>query len=82
VATNHLLLYIHLCQCQWPSVLGVGLLPQTYWDCGFKSRQGHGCLSLVSCVLSGRGLCVRQVTHPEQSYRMWCAYLSVIAKPR
>jgi hypothetical protein len=62
MATNHLLLYIHLCQCQWPRVLGVGLLPQTYWDCGFKSRQRHGSLSLVNCVfqvevsVSGRSL--------------------------
>ena len=22
----------------------------TYWDCGFESRRGHGCLSVVSVV--------------------------------
>jgi len=30
------------------------------------------------CVLSGIGFCVRLVTRPEVSYRVWC--LSVIAK--
>ena len=24
------------------------------------------------CVLSGRGLCDELITHPEESYRMWC----------
>ena len=28
------------------------------------------CLLWV-CVLSGRGLCVELVTHPEESYRVW-----------
>ena len=29
-------------------------------------------------VLSGRSLCVRLITHPEESYRLWCVILSVI----
>jgi hypothetical protein len=33
------------------------------------------------CVLSGRGLCFRLITRPEESYRVWCV-LSVIMKPR
>jgi hypothetical protein len=24
--------------------------PRAWWDCGFESRRGHGCLSLVSIV--------------------------------
>ena len=32
------------------AVSGVGLLPLACWHCGFESRQGHGCLSLVSVV--------------------------------
>ena len=28
----------------------VGLRPLACWDCGFESRRGHGCLSLVSVV--------------------------------
>jgi hypothetical protein len=29
------------------AVYGVGLRPIGCWNCGFKSRSGHGCLSLV-----------------------------------
>jgi hypothetical protein len=28
----------------------VGLRPLACWDCGFESRLGHGCLSVVSVV--------------------------------
>jgi hypothetical protein len=31
-------------------VLGVGLRPLACWDCGFESRRGYWCLSLVSVV--------------------------------
>jgi hypothetical protein len=27
---------------------------------------------LLCCVLSGRGLCDKLITRPEESYRMWC----------
>jgi len=27
--------------------------------------------------LSGRGLCVGLITHPEESYRMWCVWVSL-----
>ena len=26
------------------------------------------------CVLSGRGLCDELITHPEESYRLWCVW--------
>jgi hypothetical protein len=39
---------------------------------GFESRLGHACLSVVSVVLSGRGLCDGLVTRQEESYRVWC----------
>jgi hypothetical protein len=32
---------------------------------------GHGCLSLVSVVLSRRGLCVGPITRPQESYQVW-----------
>jgi hypothetical protein len=32
------------------AVSGVGLRPLAYWDCGFESHRGHGCLSVVSVV--------------------------------
>jgi hypothetical protein len=30
------------------------------------------CVSSECCVLSGRGLCNKLITHPEQSYWLWC----------
>jgi hypothetical protein len=45
------------------------LRPLACWDCGFKSCWGHGYLSLVSVMLSGKGLCVGSITRPEVSYR-------------
>ena len=29
-------------------------------------------LSVVTCVLSGRGLCDGPISHAGQSYRVWC----------
>jgi hypothetical protein len=57
-----------------------GMGPLACWDCGFESCRGHGCLSLVNVVLSGRGLWERLITCPEESYRVWC--VCVIVKPR
>jgi hypothetical protein len=54
------------------AVKDVGLQPLEGWNCGFESRRVHGCLSLVSVVLSGRGFCDGLVTRPEESYRVWC----------
>jgi hypothetical protein len=30
------------------------------------------CVSCECCVLQGRGLCDELITHPEDSYRLWC----------
>ena len=35
----------------------------------------------VCPLLSGRGLCVGLIAHPEESYRVW-VHLSVIVKPQ
>jgi hypothetical protein len=32
------------------AIYGVGPWQLACWDCGFESRRGHGCLSLVSVV--------------------------------
>jgi hypothetical protein len=47
-------------------------MPLSCWDCGFESRPGHGCLSLMSVAcchieVSAFGLITRQ----EESYRVW-----------
>jgi len=39
------------------AVLGVGLWTLACCEC---------------CVLSGRGLCDKLITSPEESYRKWC----------
>jgi len=60
---------------------------QCQWLCGLR-RRSAGARLLGSwvriplgawmfvccecCVLSGRGLCDELITHPEESYRLWC----------
>ena len=51
------------------AVYGVGLRPLICWDYGFESHRAHGCLSWVFCVCC---LCDKLITHPEESYRLWC----------
>ena len=55
------------------TVYVVDLRPLVCWDCGFKPRRGHGCLSVVSVVccqveVSGTGRTLIQ----KESYRLWC----------
>ena len=33
------------------------------------------------CVLSGRGLCDKLITRPEESYRKWCVVVCDLEKP-
>ena len=62
-----------ICRSQWPRVLrrrsaAARLL-------GLWVRIPPGAWIFVCCeccVLSGRGLCDDLITHPEESYRMWC----------
>jgi hypothetical protein len=35
---------------QWPRVLRRRPTPSRFWDCGFESRRGHWCFSVVSVV--------------------------------
>jgi hypothetical protein len=37
---------------------------------------------VVRCVLSGRGLCDGLITHPEESYRLWCVLLCDLVTSR
>ena len=39
---------------------------------GSNPTGGHGCVSVVSVVLSGRGLCDELIARPEESYRLCC----------
>ena len=40
--------------------------PLAFWDCEFEFGRGEYCL------LSGRGLCLGLITHPEDFYRVCC----------
>ena len=59
--------------CAYPSgrtVYGVGLRSLAFWECGFKSSQGHGYLSLLSVVccqveVSATGRSLVQGSPPE-----------------
>jgi hypothetical protein len=48
---------------------------------GSNRAAGMNFVSCECCVLSGRGLCVELITHPEGLYRVWCIQW-VLAKPR
>jgi len=52
--------------------LKLGFAAAHLLGCKFESPRGHGCLSLVRLVLSGRGLCVGLIPRSEESYRVRC----------
>ena len=76
------------CRSQWPRSLKGGSAAHACWDCGFESRRGHACLSVVSVVCcqvevfaTGWSLVQRSPTE----YICVCVCVcpkSVIAKPR
>jgi hypothetical protein len=60
---------------------------RSQWPCGLRRRSSAARLLRLwvrlppgawmfvcceCCVLSGRGLCDGLITHPEESYRLWC----------
>jgi hypothetical protein len=58
------------CRSQWPRGVRRRYWPLGYWNRGFESLLGRGCLSLCFCVLLsclGRGLLDGLITHPEES---------------
>ena len=59
---------------QRPRGLRRGSAAARLLGCGFESRRGNERVSCECCVLSGRGHCVRLITHPEMSYRVWCVW--------
>jgi hypothetical protein len=64
--------HISLADPSCRAVYGVGLRLLACWACGFESRRGHGCLSVVNVVgCTDRGLCDRPITRPDESYRVW-----------
>jgi hypothetical protein len=52
------------------------------WVCGRSlagivgsNHAGSRSVSCECCVLSGRGLCDKVITRPEESYRVWCVHV-------
>jgi hypothetical protein len=70
--------YLSDCADLWPCVLRRGSAAARLL--GLLVRIPQSLWRFVCCVLSGRGLCVRPILCPEESYRLWC--LNVIVKPR
>ena len=79
--------FLHTCPlirialpCAWP--IPVAARSKT-WVCGRSLARIAGSNTAGSmevfccecCVLSGRGFCVRLITRPEDSYRMWCVWV-------
>jgi hypothetical protein len=58
------------CWSQWPR----GLRSAASRLLGLWVRIPPGSMDVCCdfCVLSGRDLCVEPITHPEETYRMWC----------
>jgi hypothetical protein len=68
---------------RWPRCLRRG--PAAACCLGLWGPIPPGALVSVSwecCVLSGRGLCVGLIAGPEESYWVWCVWLSVVVKRR
>ena len=58
------------CRTQWLRGLRHG--SAACYECGFKSRWGHGFSVCVdSSVLLGRRVWMGLITRPEESYRVW-----------
>ena len=60
------------CRSQWPRGLRRRSAAARLLRLWVRIPPGHGCLSGVSVVLSGRVLCDELITRPEESYRLWC----------
>ena len=50
----------------------MGLRLSACWNFGFESRWGSWIFVSCECgVLSGRGICDKLITHPEETYSLW-----------
>lgn len=64
----------------------MGLRPLVYWDCGFESCRGHGCLSLVNVLfcqveVSASGWSPIQRSHTECGMSDCDRELSIVRRP-
>ena len=66
---------------RWPRGLKRGSAAARLLGLWVRIPPGLGCMSVLSVVFLGRGLCVGLITRLEEFYRVWYV-LSVIIKPR
>jgi hypothetical protein len=59
------------CRSQWRRGLRHSYTAARLLRSWVRIPPGYRCLFCVCCVLSGRGLCDKLITHPEESYWLW-----------
>ena len=60
------------CRYCWPCCLRRGSAAARLLGLWVRIPPGEWmCVSCQCCMLSGRGLCLGLITHPEESYRLW-----------
>ena len=65
--------YISYCRSQWPRGLRRRSAAARLLRSWVQIPRGAWMfVNCECCVLSGRGLCDELITHPEESYRLWC----------
>jgi len=63
---------LYRCQSQYPRGLRRGSAAARLLELWVRTPPGTWMsVCCECCVLSGRGLCARLITRPEDSYRMW-----------
>jgi len=72
IILKNLTLPYKMCRSQWLRGLRRRSAAARLLRLWVRISPGHGRLSVVSVVLSGRGLCDGLITRPEESYRLWC----------
>ena len=67
---------LYICRSQWPRGLRRGSAAAVLLELRVRIPPGAWIyVCSECCVLSGRGLCDGPITHPEESYRVWCVLM-------
>jgi len=70
--------YACICQSEWPHSLWHGSVANHLLGLLVQIPLGTWMpVSSEYCVLSGKGLCDELITYPEESYLVWCVWVSL-----